>query len=61
MPCAPGVEERLHRENWIDGDVTNPALLPCLLKMSSKVGTFESPRVVTLPDMRVALGVERNI
>jgi hypothetical protein len=41
--------------------MTDPALLPRMLQMSSKVGTFESPRVLSLPDMRVALGVELEI
>jgi hypothetical protein len=36
MPCPANVEERLDWQNWIDRDVTNPALLPGLLQMMAR-------------------------
>jgi hypothetical protein len=61
MPCAADVEKCPDRQYWIERDVTDPALLPRLLQMPSKVGTLECPRVVTFPDMSVAFRVELEI
>jgi hypothetical protein len=41
--------------------MTDPALLPRLFKLSGKVRTLESLRVLTLPDVRVALWIELEI
>src|SRR5215469_17677487 len=50
VPRAANVEERLHRQYWINRNTTNPAFLPRLLQMASKVGALESLRVLTLPN-----------
>jgi hypothetical protein len=54
VPGSADVEESLHRQYGINRNMTDHALLPRLLQMSSKVRTFESPRVLTLPDMGIA-------
>ena len=48
VPCSADVEERLHRQNRIDGNMTDPFLLPCQLKRLGEVGALKSPGVVAL-------------
>ena len=52
---------RLHRQYGINRNTTNPAFLPRLLQLASKVSAFESLRVLTLPDVCVALWIELEI
>src|SRR5262249_60612493 len=61
LPGTADVEERIHRQYGINRNTTNPAFLPRLLQMASKVSALESPRVLTLPDMRVTLWIELEI
>ena len=48
VPRSADVEERLHRQNRIDGNMTDPFLLPCQLKRLGEVGALKSPGVVAL-------------
>jgi hypothetical protein len=41
VPGAADVEERLNRQHWIERNVTDPAILSCLLQMSGEVGPLE--------------------
>src|SRR5262249_17420859 len=61
LPGTADVEERLHRQYGINRNTTNPAFLPRLLELASKVSALESLRVLTLPDMRVALWIKLEI
>src|SRR6516225_10718441 len=58
---AANIEECLHRQYGINRNTTNPAFLPRLLQMASKVSALESLRVLALPDMRVALWIKLEI
>src|SRR5262249_26054996 len=61
VPRSADVEERLHRQYGINRNMTDPSLLPCQLKRLGEVGTLESPRVLTLPDVRVTLWIKLEI
>jgi predicted ATPase len=45
VACAANVHERLHRQHWIDRDVTNSSLLPRLLQMSSEIAAMSMARL----------------
>jgi hypothetical protein len=61
VPGAANIEERLDRQNGVDRNVTDPVILPRLLQVLGEVGTLESFRVVALPDVGIALGVDFEI
>jgi hypothetical protein len=57
MPRATDVKKCFDAQHWIDGDVTNPALLPRQLQRMGIVRAPERPGVFPLPDVRVLLRV----
>ena len=52
VPRAANVKERLHRQNGINRNMTNPSLLPCQLKRLAEIGTLKGRGVVAFPNYR---------
>jgi hypothetical protein len=65
VPRSADVEERLHRQNTIGGNMTDPSLLPCQFKRLGELGALRwtmdfASRLLSKMPSRVGFSVAQN-